>query len=60
MNGNSSYTHRVAGVVSVEAVEAPEEVTSDWIDEQLAETYQRWGLRPGLCAQQGGGRGGIG
>jgi 3-oxoacyl-[acyl-carrier-protein] synthase-3 len=25
-------------------------VTSDWIDEQLAETYQRNGLRPGLLA----------
>ena len=54
MNGNSNYAHRIAGVVSVEAVEAPEEVTSDWIDEQLAETYQRWGLRPGLLAELAG------
>jgi acyl-CoA:acyl-CoA alkyltransferase len=41
-------------VISVEAVEAPEEITSDWIDEQLAETYQRWGLRPGLLAELAG------
>ena len=54
MNGNSSFTHRTAGVISVEAVEAPEVVTSDWIDEQLADTYQRWGLRPGLLAELAG------
>lgn len=54
MNGNSSFTHRNAGVISVEAVEAPEVVTSDWIDEQLAETYERWGLRPGLLAELAG------
>jgi 3-oxoacyl-[acyl-carrier-protein] synthase-3 len=54
VNGNVSYSHRSAGVISVEAVEAPEEITSDWIDEQLAETYQRWGLRPGLLAELAG------
>ncbi len=54
MNGNSSFTHRAAGVISVEAVEAPEVITSDWIDEQLADTYQRWGLRPGLLAELAG------
>ena len=36
------------GVLSVEAVEAPEVITSAWIDEQLAETYERTGVRPGL------------
>jgi acyl-CoA:acyl-CoA alkyltransferase len=54
VNGNSSFTHRTAGVISVEAVEAPEVVTSDWIDEQLADTYERWGLRPGLLAELAG------
>jgi len=54
MNGNSSYRHRTAGVVSVSAVEAPEVVTSDWIDEQLAATYQRSGVRPGLLAELAG------
>ena len=54
MNGNSTYRHRNVGIVSVEAVEAPEVVTSDWIDEQLAPTYARWGLRPGLLAELAG------
>jgi 3-oxoacyl-[acyl-carrier-protein] synthase-3 len=36
--------------LSLAAIEAPRVVTSDWIDEQLAETYQRNGLRPGLLA----------
>ena len=54
MNGNSSYSHTNVGVISVEAVEAPEVVTSDWIDEQLAPTYERWGLRPGLLAELAG------
>ena len=35
------------GVLAVNAVEAPEVVTSQWIDEQLAETYERTGLKPG-------------
>jgi acyl-CoA:acyl-CoA alkyltransferase len=54
VNGNSSYSHTNVGVISVEAVEAPEVVTSDWIDEQLAPTYERWGLRPGLLAELAG------
>lgn len=29
-------------------VDAPEVVTSAWIDEQLAETFERCGIRPGL------------
>ncbi len=54
VNGNATYTHRNAGVLSVEAVEAPEVVTSDWIDEQLAGTYERWGLRAGLLSDLAG------
>ncbi|MCU1397073.1 MAG: fabH [Acidimicrobiales bacterium] len=54
MSGNASFNHRQAGVVSVEAVEAPEIVTSDWIDEQLVDTYARNGLRPGLLAELAG------
>ncbi len=54
MNGNASFTHRKAGILSVAAVEAPEIVTSDWIDEQLTDTYQRCGLRPGLLAELAG------
>lgn len=33
---------------SVSHVEAPERISSAWIDEQLAETYARCGVRPGL------------
>jgi len=54
MTGNASFTHQRAGVVSIEAVEAPVVITSDWIDEQLTETYERCGLRPGLLAELAG------
>jgi len=50
MNKNSVFRHQHSGILSLAAVEAPRIVTSDWIDEQLAETYQRNGLRPGLLA----------
>lgn len=42
----SAFTR--AHVWSVSHVEAPEVVTSAWIDEQLADTYERCGVRPGL------------
>jgi len=50
MSGNSVFRHQNSGILSVAAIEAPRVVTSDWIDEQLAETYLRNGLRPGLLA----------
>ena len=50
MNKNSVFRHQHSGILSLAAVEAPRIVTSDWIDEQLTETYQRNGLRPGLLA----------
>ena len=54
MQPNARYTHARAGIVRVEAVEAPEVITSDWIDEQLSTTYDRLGLRPGLLAELAG------
>jgi len=54
MSGNASFSHRRAGVISVEAVAAPEVVTSAWIDDQLAETYARIGVRPGLLVELAG------
>ena len=54
MNGNASFSHQRACILSVEAVEAPEVVTSEWFDEQLTETYKRCGLRPGLLAELAG------
>ena len=50
MNKNSVFRHQHSGILSLAAVEAPRVVTSDWIDEQLADTYLRNGLRPGLLA----------
>ena len=50
MKKNSVFRHQHSGILSLAAIEAPRVVTSDWIDEQLAETYQRNGLRPGLLA----------
>jgi len=50
MSGNSVFRHQHSGILSLAAIEAPVVITSDWIDEQLAETYQRNGLRPGLLA----------
>ena len=39
---------------SVAHVEAPEVVTSTWIDEQLGETFERCGIRPGLLESVAG------
>jgi 3-oxoacyl-[acyl-carrier-protein] synthase III len=41
-------------VLSVAHAEAPEVVTSAWIDQQLAATYERVGVRPGLLADLAG------
>ncbi len=54
MRGNASFSHSKAAVLNVAAVEAPDVITSDWIDEQLTDTYQRCGLRPGLLAELAG------
>lgn len=54
MDPNSVHRHQRAGILAVEAVEAPVVVTSAWIDEQLAETYDRVGIRPGLLAEVAG------
>lgn len=54
MSDNSVHTHRDVGVLTVAAVEAPEVVTSAWIDEQLSETYARTGLKPGILTELAG------
>ena len=54
MSANSVMTHRNVGLLAVEAVEAPEVITSAWIDEQLAETYERTGLKPGTLSELAG------
>ncbi|WP_040493313.1 3-oxoacyl-ACP synthase III [Ilumatobacter nonamiensis] len=54
MAANSVLTHRNVGLLTVAAVEAPEVVTSEWIDEQLADTYERTGLSAGILADLAG------
>ena len=54
MADNSVLTHDNVGVLTVAGVEAPEVVTSTWIDEQLSETYARNGLNPGILEELAG------
>lgn len=54
MTGNAVYRHTRAGVLAVQAVEAPEVVTSNWIDDQLSATYERLGVRGGLLESLAG------
>jgi 3-oxoacyl-[acyl-carrier-protein] synthase III len=48
MSGNATFRFADTAVLSVSAVDAPIVVTSQEIDDQLAGTYDRLGLRPGL------------
>jgi 3-oxoacyl-[acyl-carrier-protein] synthase III len=50
MSQISVFRHHSSGVLSLAAVEPTEVVTSEWIDEQLAETYARNGLKAGLLS----------
>jgi 3-oxoacyl-[acyl-carrier-protein] synthase-3 len=54
MNGNTIFRHQDTAVLSVTAIDAPVVVTSDYFDEQLAETYRRTGMRPGMLAKLAG------
>ena len=48
------FTFDQSHIWSVSHAEAPERISSDWIDEQLAETYERCGIRPGLLESVAG------
>ncbi|MEI6361935.1 MAG: 3-oxoacyl-ACP synthase III [Actinomycetes bacterium] len=54
MRGNATYRYTDTAVLSVAAVDAPIIVTSQQIDDQLADTYQRIGLRPGMLESLAG------
>ncbi|HUF96653.1 MAG TPA: 3-oxoacyl-ACP synthase III [Ilumatobacter sp.] len=54
MTSNAVLRHHDVGLLSVAAVEAPIEVTSAWIDEQLADVYTRTGLKPGTLQSLAG------
>lgn len=48
MSGNATYRFTDTAVLSVSATDAPIIVTSEQFDEQLADSYERVGLRPGM------------
>lgn len=50
----STFTYDDAAILSVEAVDAPEVVTSDWVDDQLESVYARTGLRRGMLFRLAG------
>ncbi len=50
----SPSTFPTTSVWSVAHAEAPEVITSAWIDEQLATTFERVGVRPGLLGSLAG------
>ena len=52
--GNLTFRHHNTAILSVTAVDAPIVVTSDSFDEQLAETYDRVGFRPGCSRSVAG------
>ena len=54
MSSNHTQRHANVGVVAVEAVEAPEVITSAWIDEQLADVFARCGVRMSLLKEVAG------
>ena len=48
MSGNAVYRYANTAILSVGIVDAPVTVSSREIDDQLAATYERTGLRPGM------------
>lgn len=48
MSGNATFTYSDTAILAVTAAVAPIVVTSDEIDAQLMQTYDRVGLRPGM------------
>ena len=48
VTGNTTHHFRNTSILEVSSADASRVVTSDWLDEQLADTYKRVGLRPGL------------
>lgn len=54
MESHSVQRHHRTGILALAAVDAPVVVPSTWIDEQLAATYERVGVRAGLLADVAG------
>jgi acyl-CoA:acyl-CoA alkyltransferase len=54
MNGNSTHRFRNTAVLAVQTADASRVVSSDALDDALADTYRRVGLRPGLLERLAG------
>ena len=54
MRGNSIHRFSNTSVLSVCAIDAPRVVTSDEMDDRLADVYTRVGLRPGMMQRLAG------
>jgi 3-oxoacyl-[acyl-carrier-protein] synthase III len=54
MTGNANFTFNDVAILSIEAIDAPEVVTSADIDERLAPFYERTDTRPGLLESLAG------
>jgi acyl-CoA:acyl-CoA alkyltransferase len=54
MSGNAAHHFTNTAVLAVQTVDASQVVTSDALDDQLADTYRRVGLRPGLLERLAG------
>src|SRR4051794_31729302 len=54
MNGNSTHRFSNTAVLTVQTADAPRVVSSDALDDALADTYRRVGLRPGLLERLAG------
>jgi 3-oxoacyl-[acyl-carrier-protein] synthase-3 len=54
VSGNSIYHFTNTAILSVEAIEAPEVITSSSFDDQLEPTLERLGLRRGMLEQVAG------
>jgi len=48
VTGNTTHHFRNTSILEVANADASRVITSDWLDEQLADTYKRVGLRPGM------------
>jgi acyl-CoA:acyl-CoA alkyltransferase len=54
MSGNAAHHFTNTAVLAVQTVDASQVVTSDALDDELAGTYRRVGLRPGLLERLAG------
>jgi acyl-CoA:acyl-CoA alkyltransferase len=54
MTGNATHRFANTAVLTVQTVDASQVITSDFLDQRLADTYRRVGLRPGLLERLAG------